>query len=84
MFFYFYFFSYALFLCYIFFLKKSLGGNHYGPWTGSGITHMYASDVNICPDTFPHEPKFSHLARLHSIISDNADIIAYTPAQINK
>lgn len=45
---------------------------------------MYASDVNICPDNLPHEPKFSHLRKLHSIIADYADVIAYSPAQLNQ
>jgi len=60
------------------------GGNHYGPWAGASITHMYASDVNICPDNLPHEPKFTHLRRLHALLADYADVIAYNPAQMNR
>jgi len=58
------------------------GGNNFGRTAGSGITTMYASDVPICPDTFPHEPKFSHLGLLHSVIKTYGNIIASTPAQL--
>ena len=35
------------------------GGNNYGRWTGDSITHMYAVDAIVCPDSLKHEPKFS-------------------------
>lgn len=60
------------------------GGNHIEQWAASAVTNMYASDNNICPDTLPHEPKYSHLNRLHALIAAYADVIAYNPAQMNK
>lgn len=58
-------------------------GNHYGPWTGASITTHYAVDVNICPDTLPHEPKHSHMNKLHVAIAQYAAAIVTNPAQVH-
>jgi hypothetical protein len=59
------------------------GGNHYGTWAGSSITTAYAMDNNVCPDTMPHEPKYSHLGRMHAVLARYADAIVGSPAQLN-
>lgn len=61
-----------------------VGGNHMGRWAGAGITAMYAVDAPICPDLLPHEPKWSHLGRLHALLAQYAPSIAYAPAQLNR
>ena len=43
---------------------------------------MYASDVNLCPDTLPHEPKYSHLNKLHGLLAKYASTIITNPAQL--
>ena len=56
------------------------GGNNYGRWTGDAITHMYAVDAIVCPDGFPHEPKYSHTTAMHGAIASVAQEIASAPA----
>ena len=60
------------------------GGNNYGRWTGAAITQMYAVDALVCPDTLPHEPKFSSATRLHKAIAAAAASIANEQAQLDK
>ena len=43
---------------------------------------MYAVDVPVCPDTLPHEPKYSHVGRLHTILSDYAILLLENAAQV--
>ncbi|KAH3746266.1 Beta-galactosidase 5 [Pelomyxa schiedti] len=59
------------------------GGNHFGRWAGSGLTNMYASDVNVCPDMLPHEPKFSHMQRMHVLLAEYSKVIVTTEAQLD-
>ena len=45
------------------------GGNHQSWTAGSGITSMYADGVNLHYDGLDHEPKKTHLKRLHNILA---------------
>ncbi|KAF4697438.1 Beta-galactosidase 6 [Perkinsus olseni] len=44
------------------------GGNHIGQWGAASLTNGYAQGVNILINGLPHEPKKSHLARLHKVL----------------
>ena len=60
------------------------GGNNFGLWPGNGITTMYASDAAICPDFFPHRPKYEHLTRLHNILAAFSEAMLSGPAQVHR
>eukprot|EP01113_Clastostelium_recurvatum_P013639 TRINITY_DN1727_c0_g1_i1.p1 TRINITY_DN1727_c0_g1~~TRINITY_DN1727_c0_g1_i1.p1 ORF type:complete len:771 (+),score=128.12 TRINITY_DN1727_c0_g1_i1:272-2314(+) len=51
------------------------GGNNYGLTAGSGITTMYADDCPLHSDGTANEPKYSHLAQLHSIAMKYSDVL---------
>ncbi|KAF4672755.1 Beta-galactosidase 6 [Perkinsus chesapeaki] len=44
------------------------GGNHIGQWGAASLTNAYAQGVNVLPSGLPHEPKKSHLAKLHKVL----------------
>jgi hypothetical protein len=58
------------------------GGNNYGRIAGNSMTTAYAQDAPMCPDGLPHEPTFSHLARLHAVLAARADALLSQPAQL--
>jgi beta-galactosidase len=49
------------------------GGNHFQLGAASGITNMYADDVNLHSDGTLNEPKYTHLGRLHKLVAKYAD-----------
>ena len=51
------------------------GGNHLKNHGSSGLTNYYADGVNYHSDGLPHEPKRSHLVRLHKILADKQYIL---------
>lgn len=51
------------------------GGNNFGATEGDAIATAYATDVNVCPDGLPNEPKFTHLARMHAALADVAELV---------
>eukprot|EP01084_Bolivina_argentea_P198646 340099_1 len=59
------------------------GGNHVSWTAGSGIANWYADGVNYHSDGLIHEPKTSHLQKLHNILSDNQYALLETGAQIH-
>eukprot|EP01084_Bolivina_argentea_P000812 1494_1 len=58
------------------------GGNHLGIWAGSGITNYYTDGVNYHSDGQPHEPKRSHLNKLHKVLSSNQKALLESNIQI--
>eukprot|EP01084_Bolivina_argentea_P266159 451346_1 len=58
------------------------GGNHISSFAGSGITNYYADGVNFHSDGLAHEPKKSHLSKLHSILAENQMILLEDKIQI--
>ena len=51
------------------------GGNNFGRTAGDAITTAYATDVNVCPDGLPNEPKFTHLGNAHAALASAAKIL---------
>ena len=51
------------------------GGNHIKNYAASSITNQYQDGVNLHFDGLLHEPKHTHLVRLHNIISQNNKIL---------
>ena len=51
------------------------GGNNFGRTEGDAITTAYATDVNVCPDGLPNEPKFTHLGNMHAALASAAKIL---------
>ncbi|XP_062509581.1 uncharacterized protein LOC134185731 [Corticium candelabrum] len=60
------------------------GGNNYGLWASNGVTTMYADDVMLHSDGTLHEPKYSHLGKLHGIVSEFADLILTNPVRLER
>eukprot|EP01084_Bolivina_argentea_P267943 454991_1 len=60
------------------------GGNHIGNTAGSSIANWYADGVNYHADGLAHEPKRTHLNRLHYILADNQEILLSDSIQIGK
>lgn len=60
------------------------GGNNYGLWASNGVTTMYANDVMLHSDGTIHEPKYSHLGKLHDIVGDFADVIVSNAVKLKQ
>lgn len=60
------------------------GGNNYGLWASNGVTTMYANDVMLHSDGTIHEPKYSHLGNLHTVVGEYADLIVSNAVQLQK
>eukprot|EP00484_Ammonia_sp_Unknown_P001093 CAMPEP_0197021954 /NCGR_PEP_ID=MMETSP1384-20130603/2836_1 /TAXON_ID=29189 /ORGANISM="Ammonia sp." /LENGTH=773 /DNA_ID=CAMNT_0042449895 /DNA_START=51 /DNA_END=2372 /DNA_ORIENTATION=- len=58
-----------------------MGGNHVKNFAGSSITNYYADGVNFHADGLPHEPKKSHLMKLHQILAEHNRALMETPKQ---
>jgi len=58
-----------------------MGGNHVKNFAGSSITNYYADGVNYHADGLPHEPKKSHLMKLHQILAQHNRALMETPKQ---
>jgi len=58
-----------------------MGCNHVSHWAGSCIANYYADGVNYHADGLPHEPKKSHLMRLHNILAQHNRALMETPKQ---
>ena len=59
------------------------GGNNFGRTAGDAITTAYATDVNVCPDGLPNEPKFTHLGNMHAALASAAKILLEDDPQAN-
>jgi hypothetical protein len=59
------------------------GGNNFGRTEGDAITTAYATDVNVCPDGLPNEPKFTHLGNMHAALASAAKILLDDDPQAN-
>ena len=59
------------------------GGNNFGRTAGDAITTAYATDVNVCPDGLPNEPKFTHLGNAHAALASAAKILLEDDPQAN-
>eukprot|EP01084_Bolivina_argentea_P266164 451351_1 len=59
-----------------------MGGNHVQNFAGSSITNYYADGVNYHADGLVHEPKKSHLMRLHNILAQHQRALLQSQIQI--
>ena len=59
------------------------GGNNFGRTAGDAITTAYATDVNVCPDGLPNEPKFTHLGNAAAASASAAKILLEDDPQAN-
>ena len=59
------------------------GGTNFGRFAGASVTTAYAQDAPVCPDLLPHEPVFSHLARLYRSLAACAGVLLSQPAQLD-
>jgi hypothetical protein len=59
------------------------GGNHYDYGTSAaGLTTFYGNDVQLRPDGTRHEPKWSHLTRMHKVLmAHSSDLLNNAPTQ---
>ena len=60
------------------------GGNNFGTTEGDAMQTAYATDVNVCPDGLPNEPKFSHLGNMHAALKKVAPALLGVQAQVGK
>ena len=44
----------------------------------------YATDVNVCPDGLPNEPKFSHLGNMHAALREAAPVCLGAAPQVGR
>ena len=58
------------------------GGNHISWTAGSGVTNYYQDGVNYHSDGLVHEPKRSHLNKLHLILAENQKILLNDNIQV--
>ena len=61
-----------------------VGGNNFGRTGGDAITTAYATDVNVCPDGLPNEPKFSHLGNMHAALREVAPALLGAKPQVGR
>lgn len=61
-----------------------VGGNNFGKTEGDAMTTAYATDVNVCPDGLPNEPKFSHMGNLHVALRQVAPLLLGTNPQVGR
>ena len=59
-----------------------MGGNHVKNHAGSSIANYYADGVNYHADGLPHEPKRTHLQRLHNILAQHNRALMQSDIQI--
>ena len=59
------------------------GGNNFGRFAGASVTTAYAQDAPICPDLLPHEPVYTHLAKLFGALASSAGVLLSQPAQFD-
>ena len=60
------------------------GGNNFGRTGGDAMTTAYATDVNVCPDGLPNEPKFSHLGNMHAALREVAPALLGAKPQVGR
>lgn len=60
------------------------GGNNFGRTGGDAMTTAYATDVNVCPDGLPNEPKFSHLGNMHAALREAAPTLLGADPQVGR
>ena len=59
-----------------------MGGNHVKNFAGSSIANYYADGVNFHADGLPHEPKRSHLKKLHLLLAQHQTALLEEPIQV--
>ena len=59
------------------------GGNNLERFAGASVTTAYAQDAPICPDLLPHEPVYTHLAKLFGALASSAGVLLSQPAQLD-
>eukprot|EP01083_Nonionella_stella_P063621 165336_1 len=59
-----------------------MGGNHVQNFAGSSIANYYADGVNYHADGLAHEPKKTHLMKLHQILAQHQRALLESPIQI--
>ena len=57
------------------------GGNNMGRSAAMGISNKYADGVNLHSDMLPNEPKKTHLAKLHKVISKISPVLLSSQTQ---
>lgn len=60
------------------------GGNNFGRTGGDAMATAYATDVNVCPDGLPNEPKFSHLGNMHAALREAAPTLLGADPQVGR
>jgi hypothetical protein len=60
------------------------GGNNFGTSGGDAMATAYATDVNVCPDGLPNEPKFSHLGNMHAALREAAPVLLGAAPQVGR
>ena len=61
-----------------------MGGSNFGTSGGDAIATAYATDVNVCPDGLPNEPKFSHLGNMHAALREVAPALLGAKPQVGR
>jgi hypothetical protein len=51
------------------------GGNNYGRYAAASITQFYQDNAHLHSDGTVNEPKYSHLGKLHMLISEYSQVI---------
>ena len=61
-----------------------MGGSNFGTSGGDAMATAYATDVNVCPDGLPNEPKFSHLGNMHAALREAAPVLLGAAPQVGR